>query len=331
MLISLLLHLFLLLFFFSPIFHFFHFAKSKEKPAAKAITLTMVPPPVPKKINLPEKKHFIDSSQSLPTDKPDANARFESDMNTRAASKEKGEGPSDLPSQQGTKVPELNTRDTVFTPDRKGEIAPRPPVVTQPEPKPQPQPRPPTQPVVVSPPQQQSDQQKNEKALKRENELTLATKSPPTEEVKPSPPTPPTPPKQPQTEARPPPSSFIADRRKSAIFGGAQLGEESSIASQETILGRYKSKLYRAIGSRWYLYVQNRITLLNVGQVKIRFYIRSDGVIEKTEFTEGEANSTLGTLSRRAIMDVGTLEPFPDALKQQLGEGYWEDITFTIY
>jgi outer membrane biosynthesis protein TonB len=103
------------------------------------------------------------------------------------------------------------------------------------------------------------------------------------------------------------------------------------MASQETELGRYKAKLYRAIGSRWYLYVQKQISLLSVGSVRIRFYVRANGVIDNLQILDGDPRSVLTNISRRSILEVGAMEPFPDQMKEQLGDGYYEEITFSIY
>lgn len=281
------------------------------------ITITHVKPKarpvvVPKK----REKAFIDSEQLIKTDKkPDA-ARFESAANTIASSRDApADGPADLPSQKGQKTPALYTRDTTYTPPNPNKPVP---------------PQPKQQTVQKKPSQTQPERQKQlEKLLHKGKSFPLAREVPPIPHPV-APPSPPTPVTR-QIETPTPASTFTMDRRRTAIQGGAALGGDSSVASQESILGRYKSKLYRAIGSRWYIYVQNRMSLLSVGQVKIRFFVRSNGVIEETKFTDGDSTSVLGTLSERAILDVGKMEPFPNDLKQRLGDGYWEEITFNIY
>lgn len=279
----------------------------KKKPE-RAITLTLAPKPAP------AQKTFLDSSGMVKTDKPDPNARMESDANTVAASREQGTGPADLPSVQGEKAPWMETRQEQMSPSYTGQT-PTPPT-------------PPEQPQVQPAPQQQPTQQQDTK-LAKEDGLLLPKKNVFEPTLSPRP-TPRTPPPQ-DVAARAPPSTFSADRRASQISGSAALGNTSSLASQESAMGRYKSKLYRAIGSRWYLYVQNRMSLLSIGQVRIRFYIRANGVIEKTEFVDGDPHTVLSDISRRSILEVGALEPFPLELKQQLGEGYWEELTFNIY
>ncbi|MEM6885220.1 MAG: hypothetical protein AAF571_09325 [Verrucomicrobiota bacterium] len=94
---------------------------------------------------------------------------------------------------------------------------------------------------------------------------------------------------------------------------------------------RYKKKLYRAVGSRWRVYVQHNESLLSSDRVKIRFYVRSNGVFEKLELLSGDRSSQLYAISRRAIMvNSGQLEPFSDEMKKQLGDGYWEEISFRL-
>ncbi|MFH1066631.1 MAG: hypothetical protein V1746_01840 [bacterium] len=281
---------------------------SPKKTPARTIALTLVPKSVE------TKKAFLDSSGMVKTDKPDPHAQLESEANTIAASRERGAGNASLPSVSGEKAPWLETRESRISPSYRGQM----PVPPSPPEQPQLQPAPQPSPIAkqdVKPPEESG---------------LLPTRKDVFEPSLSARPTPrPAPPRD--VAARAPPSVFSADRRASQISGGAALGDAASLASQESAMGRYKSKLYRAIGSRWYLYVQNRMSLLSIGQVRVRFYIRANGVIEKTEFVEGDPHTVLADISRRSVLEVGALEPFPLELKQQLGEGYWEEITFNIY
>ena len=101
--------------------------------------------------------------------------------------------------------------------------------------------------------------------------------------------------------------------------------------SAETELGRYKSKIYRAIGSRWYLNVDIAKTDLSIGTVRIKFFIQSNGVVSNVEVLEDSGSQMLHTISLKSILDSAPFEPFSESLKQQLGNGYDEEFTFSIY
>jgi hypothetical protein len=146
-----------------------------------------------------------------------------------------------------------------------------------------------------------------------------------------------TPKPQPQQQAQqasssPPPAQFMTQRRRSALQGGGQAGLETSIESQETIMGRYKAKLYRAIGSRWYIYVQQDPGLLTIGTVRIKFKVNKNGTITDIQIIQGGDSGALLAISRRSIMEVsGQIEPFPKQMQEQIGDSYDEEVSFSIY
>lgn len=295
------------------------------------ITIRLIeepPPPEPEPQPSPPKKKekvFVDSSEMIRTDKPDPEAAFESDANTQASSITEGEGPESLPNQMGRREHDLVFRDSQYSPNSPTQPSPPTPVEKEPQP--------PAQPPVETVAKKPQEKRSMEDILMREGDLFSIKDNPEPETVKPAaPPNPPKPQVQPNNAPRSPPQSvFSADRRRTEISGGAAVGHDSSAASQETEMGRYKAKLYRAIGSRWYHYVQSQLSLLSVGKIRLRFYVRSNGVIEEPQVVHGDSKTVLAALSRRSVIDVGSMEPFSPQLKQQLGDGYWEEITFSIY
>ncbi|WP_246189515.1 hypothetical protein [Methylacidimicrobium cyclopophantes] len=117
------------------------------------------------------------------------------------------------------------------------------------------------------------------------------------------------------------------------LTGGrtAEIGPASP-ASRETELGRYKARMYRAIGSRWYLEVEQNMALLALGAVQVRFYVQSDGTIRNLQIVSEEGRTeVLRTISSDSVRLSAPFEPFSEGMKTQLGGGFWEEITFTIY
>ena len=131
----------------------------------------------------------------------------------------------------------------------------------------------------------------------------------------------------------PPPSPESFEKHRMQISGGrtAELGPVSPSA-RETELGRYKARLYRAIGSRWYLEVEQNMGLLAIGSVRVRFYVQSDGTISSLQvISEDGITEVLRSISLDSIRLSAPFGPFSEAMKGQIGDGFWEEITFTIY
>ncbi|QSR86668.1 hypothetical protein EM20IM_09345 [Candidatus Methylacidiphilum infernorum] len=138
---------------------------------------------------------------------------------------------------------------------------------------------------------------------------------------------------QPSPPPAPPPSPESFERHRMQIAGGrtAELGPVSPSA-RETELGRYKARLYRAIGSRWYLEVEQSMGLLAIGSVRIRFYVQSDGTVSSIQVINEEGiTEVLRSISLDSIRLSAPFGPFSEAMKGQIGNGFWEEITFTIY
>jgi len=310
---------------------------SPEPPPSQSVTVTLMQPtPQPRTpnptLNNKYARPYIDTSDLKQTTKSDPNALFEGASNTQAASKNAGTGDVNLPSQQGQDKDDFQIKNSSYSPSRPGENAPSPTPEKDQKQQPATPPTPPSPPTVA---QKKSPASPQDLLLKPGD---VFTQNPPSEEspANPSTETIPQPPSPPATAARPPPgslpSAFSIDRQRSTIDGGAPSGDDSSVATQESEIGRYKAKLYRAVGSRWYIHVQQFISTLSVDKIRIRFYVRSDGRIKKLEVTEGNPQSALAGISIRSIKEIdGQLEPFSDSMKQQLGDGYWEEISFSVY
>jgi hypothetical protein len=116
------------------------------------------------------------------------------------------------------------------------------------------------------------------------------------------------------------------------VHGAVGAHGEDSPEAMATELGRYKAKVYRAVGSRWYDSVDRQLSLLPVGLVHIQFTIYKDGSVE-TKVLEGDqgALQLLCTISLDAIRNSAPFDPFTDSMIKQVGDSYTDDFTFSIY
>lgn len=323
--ISFLLHLLLLLVLAMGWLNLMKWEPEPPRPEPVRLTLQERPPaPLPEPLQ--RERPFVDTSDSVKTDKPDPNAALQGAENTVAMSSQSGTENNPLPNLTGEETNALNLRDSNYSP----QIQTQPAQPSQEEKK--------QQQETEDPNRKEDDREQEEKKESQRNSLVkspeglLLTRD---EEQK----------RQELLEKKrrelealdaaqssPPPMAFSAERRQTRLPGGAEIGPTDSFGAEQTDLGRYKQKLYRAIGSRWYIYVEQSRGLVSLGKVRIRFYVRADGVFEKLEVIQGDRTSQLHVISRRSIMEnSGQLEPFSEKMRQQLGDGYWEEISFTIH
>ena len=114
---------------------------------------------------------------------------------------------------------------------------------------------------------------------------------------------------------------------------------DNSPAAMATEFGRYKAKVYRAVGGRWYPKVDKQFQVLPVGAVHIQFTIHSDGSVETKVLSGNDATlQILRAISENAIRESAPFDPFTDTLKKEIaaeeggdGESYTDDFSFSIY
>jgi len=366
--ISVALHLFFLLLITAPEFHRFLERLQPTPtvpPPPPSLTMLKLEEP-PKPPPPPPETQFVPTlpSQEVPVANP--NAILESERNTALKSREAAKDPnSPLPAVTGNPKAAFNYQDTPFSPQVKStaaQPAPQSPPTPQTPPAPQtpPQkptpPTPPTPPVpkaqpvtpitakpepnlpppsfdttpVTPPPVDTKNQGDKDKDVKAESKAQDPQQAQPQQQAQP-PPQPQAKPPQPQPPS-PPPTPMSFAQQRSDMGGSAPEFGDPSPESKETEIGKYKAKLYRMIGSKWYLNVEKSMSMLSVGEVHIKFYVQANGVIDpkSIEVESGGNSDILETISRDAVKGAYG-EPFSDSMKQQLGAGYSEDITFTIY
>ncbi|MEM6822967.1 MAG: hypothetical protein AAF558_13640 [Verrucomicrobiota bacterium] len=317
--ISLLIHLLVILLVATGLLKMFEL-ETEPPPRNQTVRLTLVErPQVPEYQQ--QERPFVDTAESIKTEEPNQDAVFQGADNTVAMSQQSGSGPEALPNLTGEQADALNLRNTPYSPQ----------IERQPSP-----------PQEQQEPQEKQEEQEKQEATDAENAApknpltkdpsgTLFTREAENERKRLLEEKRLQQQAQEAQQSRAPPMAFSAERRQSMLRGNAELGPVESFGAEQTELGRYKQKLYRAIGSRWYVYIEEARGFVAIGTVRIRFFVRHDGVFEKLEVITGSSTSQLYAVSRRSIMEnSGQLEPFSETMRQQLGDGYWEEISFTI-
>jgi hypothetical protein len=120
---------------------------------------------------------------------------------------------------------------------------------------------------------------------------------------------------------------------QSDVAGQAGQPGDNSPAAMATDLGRYKAKIYRAVGARWYDKVASQFQVLGVGTVHISYTIYSDGrlVINADPDKDNPALMLLHSISLNAMTEAAPFDAFSDAMKKEVGDSYTDDFTFSIY
>ena len=127
----------------------------------------------------------------------------------------------------------------------------------------------------------------------------------------------------------PPPDIF---RDRSAVSGGAAMGQDASFARMDTAIGRFQHKLYLAIGLRWNMKVQQIIEKIGADRVVVRFHVNADGSISDIDIVQGNPSSMLGIISADSIeQSMNLIGPFPADLKAENPKGFSWQLAFRIY
>jgi len=298
------------------------------KPAIPTITLTLPPPAAaPKKpifipttpdANAPHKVQPIVSANDTEQKSKSETARAPESIMPDVLGKKHNSDLNESPNISAPPKPEVSS--TPPTPKQAKPQKPTPPSPPQPQqpppPQPAPKPAPPT-PPKKAPPQLDAN---GLPVLPPINAQTMAQENPSLVSVPPSAP----PPMQP------------AD-----VHGGLGRHDNNSPAAMATVLGKYKQKIYLAVGSRWYPKVDKSFQVLGVGTVHIQFTIHSDGTVETKVLDAGDSTmQTLLSISINSIREAAPYDKFDDypglreeIIKEQGGDGssYTDDFTFSIY
>jgi outer membrane biosynthesis protein TonB len=275
----------------------------------------------------PMQSQFVDASGLKEVDKPDPRTALQSDRNTAASSKVVNGTDPTLGGQDGKKDDSLTMRDSQFSanpasPPPAARLSPSTPKPAQQTPKPAPAlPKPdllkpvpgPGTPIEKAATDTPPDSKPNQDQTQNDNSSSAQDASNASDS---------------SSAMAPPPDIF---RARSAVSGGAQLGQDASIASLETALGRYQSQLFRAIGSRWNIQVEQKNAQMRIEQILVRFHVNADGTISDLDIVQGNPNSILGMISTDSIKQASGLIPYTSALKSEKPDGFAWQMGFRIY
>jgi outer membrane biosynthesis protein TonB len=293
------------------------------------INITLAPPPPPKTMfipttpqpNTPHKVQPVESANDTELQSQSKVARDTTSIMPDVQGKPHADSLNNSPSVQAPQKPEVST--TQPTPKQETPQKPTPPhpnpakAQTPPQP-----PQPPAKPTPPPPkPTVKPQPQVDDNGLPLLPMINAPTLAPPNSAA-------------PQAAPRP-----SQPQLAQSVHGNLGRNGDSSPAAMATALGRYKQKVYQAVGSRWYPKIDKSFQIISTVSVHVQFTIHSDGTVDTKVLDAGDNSAqTLLSISVNSIREAAPFDQFtPEMIKeliaQQGGDGssYTDDFTFSVY
>jgi outer membrane biosynthesis protein TonB len=242
---------------------------------------------------------FIETDESKKSAEAPREKTFESNANSIAASELPASGEAPLPSQMGKDRPFVDLETHPYSLQMNGAQL-QPSTVPQENPSPSAAPQMRPGPVTAA-----------------EQFAMLTARSTPAAA---------------SAVAAPPRSAYQPLKERTHISGKITNRGISSVNALGTPLGRYEKILKDSVGSRWYTYVDQKRDLINIGTLRLRFYIDRSGQVKNLKITENSSNEAFANVCLQSVLEA-QLPPIPEDVANTLpSEGLDVDgFTFTIY
>jgi len=142
----------------------------------------------------------------------------------------------------------------------------------------------------------------------------------------------PTPAVEPSTAPASMRSAYRALKDRTRISGRITNRGISSVNALGTPLGRYQKIVTDSVGSRWYAYVDQKRDLINIGTLRLRFYVERTGAVKNLKVTENSSNEAFANVCLQSVLEA-QLPPIPEEVASTLPpEGLeFDAFSFTIY
>ena len=224
---------------------------------------------------------FIETDESKKAPEP-KDKTFESNANSIGASELAATGEMPLPSQAGKDRPLMDLETNPHSLETKG---------AQPQPS-------------SAPPQQKQMTAPQSAPITAAEQFALLTQKP-TAAVEPS------------SAASQPQSAYRRLKERTHISGNITSRGISAVNALGTPLGRYQKIVADSIGSRWYVYVDQKRDLITIGTLRLRFYIDRSGQVKNLKITENSSNEAFANVCVQSVIEAH-LPPIPDEVANTL-------------
>jgi outer membrane biosynthesis protein TonB len=112
-------------------------------------------------------------------------------------------------------------------------------------------------------------------------------------------------------------SAYRRLKERTRIAGNITNRGISSVNAIGTPLGRYQKIVADSIGSRWYAYVDQKRDLINIGTLRLRFYVDRSGRVKNLKVTENSSNEAFANVCVQSVLEAN-LPPIPEDVANTL-------------
>src|SRR5437660_565483 len=229
----------------------------------------------------PKNSAFIETDESKKAPEPKEKT-FESNANSIGASELAAVGEMPLPSQDGKDRPLMDFETNPHSFETKGAQPQQSNAAPQPKQMTAPQPAP----------------------ITAAEQFALLTQKPTTA-------------LEPPTAASQAQSAYRSMKERSRISGNITSRGISAVNALGTPLGRYQKIVADSIGSRWYVYVEQKRDLITIGTLRLRFYIDRSGQVKNLKITENSSNEAFANVCVQSVLEAH-LPPIPEEVANTL-------------
>ena len=128
------------------------------------------------------------------------------------------------------------------------------------------------------------------------------------------------------------PPGYQPQTIQSKMSGSISNRGRPAVMAKMTPLGRYQKAVEDAIGSLWYMQVDQQMSsLLDADEVHVHFYITRSGQVRGARVSQGKAGGTLAGISYSSVVNA-EIAPMPPEVAELLPGGELElDLGFDFY
>jgi outer membrane biosynthesis protein TonB len=224
---------------------------------------------------------FIETDESKKAPEP-KDKTFESNANSIGASELAAVGELPLPSQDGKDRPLMDFETNPHSLETKGAQPQQSTAAPQPKQMTAPQPAP----------------------ITAAEQFALLTQRP-------------TAASEPSTAASQAQSAYRRQKERTHISGNITSRGISAVNALGTPLGRYQKIVADSIGSRWYVFVEQRRDLITIGTLRLRFSIDRSGQVKGLKITENSSNEAFANVCVQSVLEAH-LPPIPEEVANTL-------------
>ncbi len=122
---------------------------------------------------------------------------------------------------------------------------------------------------------------------------------------------------EPSTAASQAQSAYRRQKERTHISGNITSRGVSAVNALGTPLGRYQKIVADSIGSRWYVFVEQKRDLITIGTLRLRFNIDRSGQVKGLKITENSSNEAFANVCVQSVLEAH-LPPIPEEVANTL-------------